>query len=92
MLNKLLITILLISNWSHGYSKNCDDGYVIYDERSFELGTRLCAESSFQETVAQIQNLSTSQMAQLWIVAGWIYTHMNFDMDKFIRGGPVKNF
>jgi transglutaminase/protease-like cytokinesis protein 3 len=92
MLNSLLFAILLITDWSYGNTNNCDDGYVIYDERSFELGTQLCGESSFHETVSQIQHLSNSETSQLWIVAGWMYKHMNFDMDKFIRGGPVKNF
>jgi hypothetical protein len=92
MVNKFLTILLVIANVSVAYGQQCDKGYISYDEKSVEIGFGIGEEHSFEETVSQIQNLSNSQLTQLWMIAGWFFENMSFDLNKFLTGGPVDEF
>lgn len=72
-------------------SQDYGETSINFDKRSFEIGASLDDNVTIQKTSQQIKELSDSEITQLWIVAGWIYKYMNFDLDKFLNGGPAKD-
>lgn len=69
-----------------------NDRFIELDSNYFFLKDSLNRDFPFEKTVYEIENYCTNDTQRVSLVAGWIFNNMNFDLDKFYKGGTKQDY
>jgi hypothetical protein len=83
----ILIQIFIAISIFGQNSKNIE-----FDFEFFALKDSISPNLSFEETVKQIESYSSNDTQKLFLIAGWFYNNMDFDLDKFYSGGATNDY
>jgi hypothetical protein len=65
---------------------------IEFDYESFSLKDSIKKDLSFDQIIDSIKLYCTSDTQKLFLVAGWIYDNIDFDLEKFHSGGYVMDY
>lgn len=88
---KQTVFLLLFFNiglLSYGQS----DGYIPFDYSSFSFKDSIAENSSFKQVVQEINRYCDTEVEKLCLVAGWMYENIDFDVNKFTKGGSIPDY
>src|SRR5690606_30708998 len=69
-----------------------DSKYLEFDFEHFALKDSINPHLSFEETVKVMEEFGGNDTQKLWLIAGWIYNNIDFDLDKFQSGGIINDY
>lgn len=85
---QLLFVQILISIAVFGQNNKTID----FDVDSFRYKDSIGCNLTFEQTAQRIEHFCTTDTQKLCLVAGWIFNNIEFDLNKFYRGGNVPDY
>ena len=84
MMKYILILIVTLTNC---IARGQDQRSIPFDENSFNLKSSLSsAAGQLQHITTQIKNMELNDTQKLFLIAGWMYDNIAFDIEKFEMG------
>lgn len=84
MMKYILILIITLTNC---IARSQDHPSIPFDENTFNLKSSLSsAAGPLQHITNQIKNLGLNDTQKLFLIAGWMYDNIAFDVEKFEKG------
>lgn len=85
---KVILLQILIS--FSGFGQDYKD--IEFDNKIFSFKDSIKNDLSFEQTVNIINHYCSTETQKIFLIAGWIYNNIDFDLNKFYTGGVVNDY
>jgi hypothetical protein len=88
-MKKINITIVLIFLFIRVSCQ--DESKIEFDNTSFQFGDSIKIQS-IDNLIAEVNKYSSNDSKKLFVICGWIFKNIDFDLNKFETGGVINDY
>ncbi|MDL2251429.1 hypothetical protein LJC12_01100 [Odoribacter sp. OttesenSCG-928-J03] len=85
-----VLMILLLGSCLLGLSQTKNE--IEFDLSAFAAAENMNPQQTFEETISEIKGKYNSDIQRLFLICGWFYYHVDFDINKFENGGEAGTY